>query len=73
MIIELNSVGSVIDTETLITYPMLEGGGYDTDEGTMVHLDDVEDEWFNKLSDEDFGTISELINKRPQVDGFTFF
>ena len=61
MIQELNSVGCVIDTETLNTYPMLSEGGYDTDEGTIVHLDDCTDEWFESLSNEDFGTISELI------------
>lgn len=64
MIVELHSVGCVIDTETLNTYPMLEEGGYDKDEGTKVHIDDIEDEWFDNLSDSDFGTISELINNR---------
>jgi hypothetical protein len=66
MIVELNSVGCVIDTETLNTYPMLREGGYDEDEGTKVHIDDIENEWFDSLSDNDFGTISELINLKTK-------
>jgi len=62
MIHELHSVGSVIDTETLFTYPMLVNGGYDKNQN--VHIDDVCDEWFHSLSDDDFGTIDYLINKR---------
>jgi hypothetical protein len=64
MIHELHSVGCVIDTETLNTYPMLREGGYDTYEGSKVHIDDCCDECFEKLSDEDFGTIDSLINQR---------
>jgi len=62
MIYELHSVGSVIDTETLFTYPMLVNGGYDKNQN--VHIDDIDIEWLHSLSDEDFGTINELINKR---------
>jgi hypothetical protein len=43
---------------------MLENGKYDVDEGTQVHIDDICGEWFEFLSDEDFGTIDYLINKR---------
>jgi hypothetical protein len=64
MIHELHSVGCVIDTETLITYPMLLKGGYDTYEGTQVHIDDCCVDFFENLSDEDFGTIDYLINQR---------
>jgi len=62
MIHELHSVGTVIDTETLFTYPMLVNGGYDKNQN--VHIDDCDVEWFHSLSDEDFGTIDYLINKR---------
>ena len=64
MIHELNSVGCVVDTETLNIYPMLLKGGYDTYEGSKVHIDDVDVEWFHSLSDDDFGTIDYLINQR---------
>ena len=64
MIVELNSVGCVIDTETLNTYPMLIGGGYDNNEGVKVHIDNVNEELFQNLSDDDFGTVEYLINKR---------
>ena len=64
MIYELHSVGCVIDTDTLVTYPMLENGEYDINEGTQVHIDDICGEWFGYLSDDDFGTIDYLINQR---------
>ena len=61
---ELNSVGCFIDTETLNTYPMLQDGTCDMSDGTKVHLDDTDDEWFDSLSDDDFGTINNLILQR---------
>jgi hypothetical protein len=61
---KLNSVGCFIDTETLFTYPMLQDGTCDMSDGTKVHLDDTDDEWFDSLSDDDFGTINNLILQR---------
>jgi hypothetical protein len=66
MIYQLNSVGCVIDTETLNTYPMLSEGGYDTNEDTIVHVDDCTDEWFNNLSNDDFITIKMLLKLHYQ-------
>jgi hypothetical protein len=43
---------------------MLLKGGYDTYEGTQVHIDDCCVDFFENLSDEDFGTIDYLINQR---------
>jgi hypothetical protein len=70
MIYELLSVGFVMDGETFITYPMLSeeqkketGKTYDENKG--IHLDDIEsDDWFNELSDDDLGTVVEIVNKR---------
>jgi hypothetical protein len=66
MIIELNSVGSVIDDETLIAYPKYMKGGYDKDSGT--YLTDISNEWFEALSLDDKMVVNELIyqikNKR---------
>jgi hypothetical protein len=66
MIYNLNSVCTAVDAETLLTYPMLSIGGYDKNQ--FVHIDDVCDEWFNSLSDEDFGTIDDLINNRNEIN-----
>ena len=57
MILELNSVGSVIDTETGITYAAYQKGGYDHDSG--IHIDDCDKEWVDALSDEDVILINE--------------
>ncbi|MEY4571505.1 MAG: hypothetical protein RLZ10_716 [Bacteroidota bacterium] len=62
MIIELKSVGCVIDDETLITYPQYQNGGYDDE--FPIHLDEVAEGWFMSLDDNDFGTIKSLINNR---------
>jgi hypothetical protein len=60
MIQELNSVGCVIDIQTLDIYPKLLDGGYDTYNG--LHLDECCDEWFDSLSDEDSLTIDFIRN-----------
>ena len=58
-LVNLNSVGSVID-ENGIVYPMLEDGGHDTLAG--VHVNDIEnDEWFDALSQEDIDTIEDIL------------
>lgn len=62
MIIELNSVGCVIDTETLFTYPQYKDGEYN--EEYPIHLDEVTEEWFMSLDDYDFGTIKNLLDNR---------
>ena len=62
MIIELNSVGCVIDTETLFTYPQYKDGEYN--EEYPIHLDEITEEWFMSLDDYDFGTIKNLLDNR---------
>ena len=59
MIVELNSVASVIDDETLTTYPKYMKGGYDKDAG--VYLMDCSDEWFKSLNYDDKMIVDELI------------
>lgn len=62
MIVELNSVGCVIDTETLFTYPQYKDGEYN--EEYPIHLDEITEEWFMSLDDYDFGTIKNLLDNR---------
>ena len=58
-LIELNSVGCVID-ENGVTYPMLVDGGYDED--GACHIDDIEnEEFFDALSTEDIDTIEDIL------------
>ena len=53
--IYLESVNAFINTRTLII---------SLPNASEIHLDDVNDSWFASLSDYDFGTISNLINKK---------
>jgi hypothetical protein len=57
MIVELNSVGSVIDTETKIVYPKYQMGGYDKLGG--IHLDNLSKKFVDELSEEDITLINE--------------
>ena len=58
-LVNLNSVGNVID-ENGVTYPMLADGGHDIFAG--VHINDIEnEEWFDALSQEDIDTIEDVL------------
>ena len=56
--IELESVGSVVDPKENIVYPLFENGAIDL--GNGVELDEVSDEWFESLSEYD---LNQLIEK----------
>jgi len=59
-LIELNSVGCVID-ENGVTYPMLVDGGYDED--GACHVNDIEnDEFFDAVSTVDWDVIDEYLD-----------
>lgn len=58
MIVDLKSVGSVIDTETRIVYPKYQMGGYDKLSGT--HLDELDEHFVNEMSEADITLINEL-------------
>ena len=58
MIVELNSVASVIDIKTKIIYPKYQMGGYDKLSGT--HLDELDEHFVNEMSESDITLINEL-------------
>lgn len=58
MIVELKSVGSVINTDTKIVYPKYEMGGYDKLSG--IHLDKLDKHFVNEMSEADVVLINEL-------------
>jgi len=58
-LVNLNSVGNVID-ENGVTYPMLADGGHDIFAG--VHINDIEnEEWFDALSQQDIDIIEDVL------------
>ena len=63
-LVELNSVGSIVDVEEHIVYPQLTNGLPDLECG--VHIEETADEWFEALSTTDvdklvlFGVYSYL-------------
>ena len=54
-LIQLNSVGSVIDIEEKIVYPQLINGLPDLNAGVEVYQ--TSDEWFESLSNGDIGKL----------------
>ncbi len=58
MIVELKSVGSVIDTDTKIVYPKYQMGGYDKLSGK--HIDDLDKKFVDEISEADVTLINEL-------------
>ena len=59
MIVELNSVASVIDTETKIVYPKYQMGGFDKLSGR--HLDDLDKKFVDEISEADILLINESL------------
>ena len=66
MIVELKSVGSVIDTDTRIVYPKYQMGGFDKFSGK--HLDKLDEMFVKEMSEEDITLINELPNKINPYD-----
>ena len=61
-LVELKSVGNVID-ENGVTYPMLADGGYDIFGG--IHINDIEnEEFFDALSQEDIDIIEDVLGNQ---------
>ena len=59
MILEIKSVASVIDTETLMVYPKYQMGGFDRLSG--VHLNELTEKFVNEISEDDIVLINENI------------
>lgn len=55
MLVDLSSVGCVIDTKTMLVHAKYDG----LDNG--VHIDDVSEEWVQSLSNKDFVAVGKVI------------
>ena len=53
--IELESVGCVVDTETGIVYPLFENGAIDL--GMGVEFEELDQDWLDELSGDDVDTL----------------
>jgi hypothetical protein len=59
MIIDLNSVASVLDTETKIVYAKFQQGGFDITSG--VHLDNLSEKFVSSISEDDIILINQFV------------
>ena len=64
-LVNLSSVGTVLDTETGDTYPMDLDGMPVIDEGVMVNLNDIDEDWAESLSTEDLDTVLDVYSTLP--------
>ena len=62
-LVNLSSVGTVLDTETGDTYPMDLDGMPVIDEGVTVNLNDIDEKWAEALSTEDLDSVYLIIIK----------
>ena len=62
-LINLESVGTGLAKDGM-TYPMLVDGGYDYDNG--VHMTEVNEEWWDRLSGDDTTFLATLRIYRPR-------
>jgi hypothetical protein len=62
MVFSLNSVGSFIDANNGMVFPMLSNGKPDVSCGT--HISDVDKEWFDNLSSIDKDFIDLIFGKK---------
>ena len=53
--IELESVGCVVDTETQMVYPLFENGAIDL--GMGVEFENLDQDWLDQLSGDDIDTL----------------
>ncbi len=53
-LIELESVGSWLDNEKGIIYPMMSNGEFFSDEGISLKEDEVASDWWDALSKDDY-------------------
>ena len=58
MLIILESVGSVLDTNEMCIYPQNVDGSYDKDMSISISEEEVAADWWDSLSVEDFDTVS---------------
>jgi hypothetical protein len=58
MLVDLSSVGCMIDTKTMLVHAQMEDGSVDQN---GVHIDDVSAEWVQSLSSKDFVSVGKVI------------
>lgn len=60
MMIELPSIVSVINSETLFVYASYAAGGYDTDSG--IHISRLPSTWYRRLDEWDYAAVQTVLD-----------
>ena len=68
MLVVLESVGSVFDTEKGIIYPQLENGSYDKEFSISIDEEEVASDWWDSLSEEDFNVVKYGVSLGKQYE-----
>lgn len=59
-LIKLNSVGSVVDIDSGMIYPMYEDGTVDFTFGVSLEEEEVSSEWYEELSLKDLDLVNQI-------------
>lgn len=70
MLVELNSVASVVDDQTLIVYVKYQNGGHDETSG--VHITNLSETFLKYLDHWDKSVLNELLYQQKQKNGKLF-
>ena len=60
--IELESVGCVLDPETAEVYPLFEDGAIDLGSGVSLTDDEMPGDWIDALSEKDLEIVKKYVN-----------
>lgn len=67
-IVKLESVGTAIDPDTMITYPMTQDDAFEIEDLCGIHIEDVSDEWLEKLNATDKKALAKLVDLSERFD-----
>ena len=60
--IELESVGCILDPETAEVYPLFEDGAIDLGSGVSLTDDEMPGDWIDALSEKDLEIVKKYVN-----------
>ena len=61
-LVELKSVGCVLDPDTAEVYPLFENGGIDLGSGVSLYEDPMPGDWIDALNEEDLEVVKKYVD-----------
>ena len=61
-LVELESVGCVLDPDTAEVYPLFENGAIDLGSGVSLYEDEMPGDWIDALSEKDLEIVKQYVD-----------